>query len=55
MQYRLLYFFHGRNLEILAHRLTKEGAVPDGEIERALKYKRLFEADPKGHSYEQEK
>src|SRR6185312_4180487 len=29
VQYRILYFFHGRNVAILAHALTKEDKVPD--------------------------
>jgi len=29
VQYRILYFFHGRNVAILAHCLTKEEHVPD--------------------------
>ena len=52
VQYRLLYFFHGRQVAILAHSLTKEDEVPEAEIERAIKRKRLFEANPKAHTYE---
>src|ERR1700722_11961524 len=47
VQYRILYFFHGRNVAILAHSLTKEDAVPDVDIERALARKRLFVMNPK--------
>src|SRR5579863_6165563 len=43
VQYRILYFFHGRNVAILAHSLTKEDEIPAVEIERALKRKREFE------------
>jgi hypothetical protein len=49
VQYRLLYFFHGRNVAILAHALTKEDVVPPTDIERALRRKKLFEADPETH------
>ena len=52
MQYRVLYFFHGRNLAVLAHSLTKEDAVPDIEIERAIARKKLFAMNPKEHTYE---
>ena len=52
VQYRLLYFFHGRNIAILAHGLTKEDRVPPVDIERAIKRKKLFEANPKAHTYE---
>ena len=54
VQYRLLYFFHSRQVAILAHSLTKEDAVPDVDIERAIKRKKLFEANPKVHTYESE-
>ena len=53
VQYRILYFFHGRNVAILAHSLTKEGAIPAVDMERALKRKRLFEASPEVHTYEE--
>src|SRR5579862_964162 len=32
VQYRLLYFFHGREAAILAHGLTKEDTVPRADI-----------------------
>jgi hypothetical protein len=54
LEYCILYFFHGRNVAILGHALTKEDAIPPVDIERALKRKRLFERNPKAHTYEQE-
>src|SRR5215472_10105619 len=54
VQYRILYFFHGRNVAILAHSLTKEDKVPNADIERAIARKKLFEANPKEHTYESE-
>lgn len=54
VQYRILYFFHGRNVAILAHALTKEDRVPAVDLERALKRKRLFEQDPEDHTYAHE-
>jgi phage-related protein len=51
VNYRILYFFHGRNVAILAHALTKKDKVPDAEIDRALKRKKLFEREPRAHSY----
>ena len=53
VQYRILYFYHGRNIAVLAHSLTKEDRVPSVDIERALGRKRLFEAKPKDHTYEE--
>jgi len=54
VNYRILYFFHGRNLAILGHGLTKEDTVPRVDIERAIRRKKAFEADPAGHSYFEE-
>ena len=54
VQYRILYFFHERQLAILAHSLTKEDAIPVVEIERAIKRKKLFESNPRKHTYEAE-
>src|SRR5882724_7991775 len=51
VQYRILYFFHGRNVAILTHSLTKEDSIPPVEIERALKWKRQFEQNPEKHTY----
>ena len=51
MNYRILYFFHGRVAAVLAHGFTKEREVPSKDIERALERKRLFEEDPAGHIY----
>jgi phage-related protein len=52
VQYRLLYFFHGRQVAILAHALTKEDEVPKADFERATRRKKMFEANPKAHTYE---
>ena len=54
VQYRVLYFFHGRNVAVLAHSLTKEDAIPTADIERALKRKGLFAQDPERHTYAHE-
>ena len=51
MNYRILYFFHGRVAAVLAHGIVKEREVPAKDIERALERKRLFEQDPEGHMY----
>ena len=52
VNYRLLYFFHGKSTAVLAHALTKEDAVPAIDIERALARKALLEKDPKTHIHE---
>jgi hypothetical protein len=55
VQYRILYFFHGQNVAILAHAITKEeAAVPPIDIERALSRKLLFEENPEVHTYVEE-
>jgi len=52
VQYRILYFFSGQNVAILAHAITKEEeAVPAIDLERALRRKRLFEENPEAHTY----
>ena len=54
VQYRMLYFFHGRNVAILAHSLVKEDKVPGVDIERAIARKKLFALNPVEHTYESE-
>jgi hypothetical protein len=54
VNYRILYFFHGRNLAILGHALTKEDKVPKTGIERAIRWKKAFAADSVKHSYSEE-
>jgi len=51
LQYRVLYFFHGRNVAVLSHSVTKVGSIPPVEIERALKRKRQFEQNSEKHTY----
>lgn len=53
VNYRMLYFFHGREAAVLAVGLTKEREVPPIEIDRAVERKRKFEHDPKRHTYEE--
>jgi phage-related protein len=51
VNYRMLYFFHGRGVAVLAHGLTKEDVIPETDLDRALSRKRAFESDPEGHTY----
>ena len=51
VNYRILYFFHGQAVAILAHGLTKEDEVPNADIERAIQRKEAFAKDPARHSY----
>jgi phage-related protein len=55
VQYRLLYFFHGRNIAVVAHGIIKRGsAVPNVDIDRAESRKRQFAASPARHTYQGE-
>lgn len=54
MNYRILYFFHGRVAAVLAHALIKEREVPEKDIQAAMQKKRCFEQDPHRHSYREE-
>ena len=50
VNYRILYFFHGRDVAILAHGLTKERDVPDADIERARVRMSRFRSSPDRHT-----
>jgi phage-related protein len=54
VHYRLLYFFHGRNVALLANALAKEGEVPAAEIERAIRRLKVYKQDPDKHAHELE-
>lgn len=53
INYRILYFFHGRVAAILAHGLTKEDRVPDNAIAAALMRKRRYEQAPELHTFKE--
>ena len=52
VNFRILYFFHGRQVVVLAHALTKEDAVPVIDIQRALARKAQLEKAPALHILE---
>jgi phage-related protein len=52
VQQRLLYFFRGRQVAIVAHALSKQDQVPKADVECATQPKKLFETNPKAHTYE---
>jgi len=54
VHYRLLYFYHSRNISVLVHAVKKEGKVPSAAMGIALRRKRQFEKDPKLHSLVQD-
>jgi phage-related protein len=51
VNYRILYAFHGRGLAVLANSIVKEGRVPDGAIELALRRLAHFAAEPARHTF----
>ncbi|MBD3291245.1 type II toxin-antitoxin system RelE/ParE family toxin [candidate division KSB1 bacterium] len=54
INYRVLYFFHGKRA-VISHGIMKQkDKVPENEIEIAIKNKKNFMANPKIHTYKQE-
>jgi phage-related protein len=53
VNYRVLYFFHGREIAVVSHGLVKEDIVPPKEIELALRRKSAFESNPRLHTYQE--
>lgn len=51
VNYRVLYFFHDRDVVILTHGLTKEGKVPDSDIDKAIIMRLAYQKNPEAHSY----
>jgi phage-related protein len=55
VQYRILYFFSGKDVAILNHSIIKTtSAVPNKDIELAIKRKKKFEQNPEKHIYREE-
>ena len=53
VQYRILYFFSGKDIAVLNHSLIKKSsAVPKKDIELAIQRKQKFEQNPKQHTYQ---
>jgi phage-related protein len=48
---RILYFFHGQTISVVAHGLTKEANVPAPDINRAIARKAAFTANPAAHTF----
>lgn len=52
VQCRMLYFFHGQGIVVVSHGIQKKSdAVPEIEIERAIRRKGIFHKDPEAHSW----
>ncbi len=54
VNYRILYFFMGETIVCLSHGITKEGKVPDADIDMAVKRKKLVENDRERYTTEWE-
>lgn len=52
VNYRVLYAFAGKNIVLLSHGCTKEKAVPQIEIERAIKNLAQYKTNPDRYSCE---
>lgn len=53
VNYRILYFFHGRTIVVVSHGLTKESEIPARDIDLAIERKRRFELSPIRYSAEE--
>ena len=53
VNYRLLYFFHGREAVVLSHGLTKEDRIPPREMNLAIRRKAAFQKNPEAHTREE--
>jgi phage-related protein len=54
-QYRIFYFFNGKDIAVLNHSIIKKtSAVPKKDIELAIKRKQKFEQNPEQHTYQGE-
>ena len=54
IHYRMLYFFHGKDVAVVSQGLTKERRIPPREIDAAIERKQKFEADPEQHTFQPE-
>jgi hypothetical protein len=52
VNYRILYFFHGKGEAVISHGITKERVVSPKEIDLAVDRKARFELSPENHLFE---
>lgn len=54
VNYRVLYFFHGRQLVVLSHGFSKQRSkVPDTEIKLAIRRRTKFLQSPSRHTFKE--
>ena len=51
INYRLLYFFSGKDAVVVSHGFTKEAKVPASEIELAIARRERYRLDSAAHSF----
>ena len=49
VNYRVLYFFHGRSMVVLTNGLTKEKQVSPSEIDKTIALRKIFDSIPLSH------
>lgn len=54
VNFRILYFLHGRRLAVVAHWCTKERIIEERDMALALKRRGLFLKDPDKHTWNEE-
>jgi hypothetical protein len=52
INYRILYFFHGRQA-VLSHGCKKESDVPPKQIDLAIERKQRYQMDPERYGYKE--
>ncbi len=50
VNYRILYFYHGKNVAIVSNGTQKESKVPKTQIDKAVKNKNLVKQNPKKYT-----
>lgn len=53
VQYRILYFYCGKNITLLTHALVKKEKVPENDIVKAIERKMQFQQDPERYTAEE--
>jgi phage-related protein len=51
VNYRMLYFYSGRQVAVVSHGIVKERVVPPKEIDLAVRRMNRFRANPASHSH----
>ncbi len=52
VNYRMLYFFHGRTAAVVSHGFAKASRIPPAEIRLASERMEKYRADPASHGFD---